>query len=283
MITRIASALVISLLVGVAIACGDTTPAPSSTPLEPETAETVFEVGLCVTTEAAPLPIEFAYEGTVPTGFDGINKGTCTFTEPVKTVTVTLTGLAEHIETFTLGEPATEVSFPLPEGTLSISTMEIVPTGEYQRKLTVTSVNGETLVISDQPGVLTTVTILEPGTVSHGGPVIGYVSLVDNLRVAGAGVEPAGIVKQPFFVPPGQLLTVNGGDVQVFEFASTEEAATAASTVSTDGSSIGTSMVAWVAAPHFYQAGKLIVIYVGSDGGDINLLEEVVGSQFAGR
>ena len=119
--------------------------------------------------------------------------------------------------------------------------------------------------------------------VSHGGPVTDFVSLVDNLRATGATVDPAGTVTQPFFDPQGQLLTVNGADVQVFEFASTEEAATAASTVSTDGSSIGTSIITWVAPPLFYQRGKLIAIYVGSDSGVINTLNGAIGSQFAGR
>ena len=113
-------------------------------------------------TRAAQLPIEFEFFGTVPTGFDGINQANCTFTKAVETVTVKLTGPATHTETFTLGEPTTEVSFPLPEGTLSISTLEIVPPGEYQREMTVISVDGDTLAISDQPGVLKTVTILEP-------------------------------------------------------------------------------------------------------------------------
>ena len=125
-------------------------------------APVAFEVGPCRMTRAAQLPIEFEYKGTVPTGFDGINRANCTFTKPVETVTVTLTGPATHTEVFTLGEPSTDVSFPLPEGTLSISTLEIVPPGEYEREMTVTSVDGETLVVSDQPGVLKTVTVLEP-------------------------------------------------------------------------------------------------------------------------
>ena len=120
-----------------------------------------FEAGPCRITRASQLPIEFEYKGTVPTGFDGINQANCTFTKPVKTVTVTLSGPANHTEIFTLSEPSTEVSFPLPEGTLSISTLEIVAPGEYEREITVTSVDGETLVVSDQPGVLKTVTILE--------------------------------------------------------------------------------------------------------------------------
>ena len=243
----------------------------------------LFEVGACLTTLATPLPIEFEYKGSIPTGFDGINMATCTFTKPVETVTVTLGGPANHTELFTLAEPTTKVSFPLPEGILSITTLEIVPPGEYQRKMAVTSVDGETLVISDQPGVLTTVTILESGTVSHGGPVTDHVSLVDSLRAAGATVDPAGAISQPFFMPEGQVLTVNGEDVQAFEFASKAEADAIAETVSADGSSVGTSMTFWVASPHFYKAGRLIVIYVGSDSDVINMLQEAMGSQFAGR
>ena len=121
-----------------------------------------------------------------------------------------------------------------------------------------------------------------PSDVSHGGPVVDYVSLVDSLRAAGAAVDASGTVSQPFLAPLGQVLTVDGKDVQAFEFPSVEEADTVAATVSADGSSIGTSIVAWVAPPHFYMAGRLIVIYVGSDRDVIDALEAAMGSQFAG-
>ena len=125
---------------------------------------TTFEMGPCRMTRAAQLPIEFEYRGTIPTGFDGINTAGCTFRKPVETVTVVITGpAASHTEVFTLIEPGTEVAFPLPEGTPSRTTREIVPPGTYKREMTVTSVDGETLLISDQPGVLPTVTILDPG------------------------------------------------------------------------------------------------------------------------
>ena len=139
----------------------ESTPLPTQTP-GPETVTPPFDVGPCIMTRAAQLPIELEYSGSIPTGFDGINQAACTFTKPVATVTVVLTGPATHTETFTLDEPSLEVAFPLPEGTLSITTLEIVPPGEYQREMTVTSVDGETLVISGQPGVLKTVTIIEP-------------------------------------------------------------------------------------------------------------------------
>ena len=115
-------------------------------------------------TRAAPLPIEFEYEGTTPTEFDGINKATCTFTKPISRVSVTLRNEdgSVHGQTFFIDPPSDELSFPLPEGLSSETTLEQLRTGEYEREMTVTSVDGETLVISDQPGVLKIVTILGP-------------------------------------------------------------------------------------------------------------------------
>lgn len=56
-----------------------------------------------------------------------------------------------------------------------------------------------------------------------------------------------------------------------------------ASQVAPDGGSIGTSMVTWVDTPHFYKAGRIIVLYVGSDETVLGLLAKVMGAQFAGR
>ncbi len=130
-----------------------------------------------------------------------------------------------------------------------------------------------------------------PAAVSHGGPVKDYVSLVDSLRAAGATVDPAGTTSESFFAPQGQRLTVNGEGVQAFEFGSAEEADAGAEGVSASGSSIVTtfadgtgksSMITWVESPHFYKAGKLIVLYVGCDSDVIDVLQETMGPQFAG-
>jgi hypothetical protein len=123
----------------------------------------------------------------------------------------------------------------------------------------------------------------EEPIVSHGGPTTDYVSLIDNLRQAGATVEPTGEVTQPFFSVTGNIIVVNGGDVQVFEYADAAAAEAEAALVSPDGSSVGTSMISWVATPHFYKAGRLIVLYVGDSTGVINVLEAELGQQFAGR
>jgi hypothetical protein len=119
--------------------------------------------------------------------------------------------------------------------------------------------------------------------VSHGGPVVDYVSLVDALRAASASVEPADKITQEFFSPTGQIIKVNGADVQVFEYPDEAAAEAEAAQVAPDGGSIGTTMVMWMDAPHFYKTGKLIVLYVGSDTAITGLLEPVLGQQFAGR
>ena len=121
-----------------------------------------------------------------------------------------------------------------------------------------------------------------PGSDSHGNPIGGHVEFVDTLRAAGASVEPVGPVTQPFFTPEGYILKVNGADVQDFEYESDQAMESEASRVAPDGSSIGTSMVSWMDTPHFYKAGRIIVLYVGNDAAVLELLEQVLGPQFAG-
>ncbi|HEV2107022.1 MAG TPA: hypothetical protein VGR16_02025 [Thermomicrobiales bacterium] len=38
----------------------------------------------------------------------------------------------------------------------------------------------------------------------------------------------------------------------------------------------------WVAPPHFFRQGAVIVLYVGEDPAVLDLLEELLGAQFAG-
>ena len=122
-----------------------------------------------------------------------------------------------------------------------------------------------------------------PPITSHGGPVTDYISLVDNLRAAGATVNPVGEVEQPFFSVKGLVVKVNDNDVQVFEYSDANAAENEAKSISPDGSSVGTSMPFWVAPPHFYKVEKLIVLYVGENKDTIGILDSVLGPQFAGR
>lgn len=119
--------------------------------------------------------------------------------------------------------------------------------------------------------------------ISHGGPVVDYVSLIDMLRSKGATVTPQGEVSQELFSMSGNAILVNRANVQVFTFGSELEAKTQAEQINPDGSGTKTMMITWVEPPHFYRKGKIIVLYVGSDPETISLLEQVLGEQFAGR
>lgn len=108
-------------------------------------------------------------------------------------------------------------------------------------------------------------------------------SLISALQAAGATVETGDAITQPFFTPEGQTVKMNDADLQVFEYESAEAMAKESALVAPDGGSVGTSMVDWIDTPHFYKAGRIIVLYVGSDQAALDLLDKVLGPQFAGR
>jgi hypothetical protein len=115
---------------------------------------------------------------------------------------------------------------------------------------------------------------------SQGGLAVDQASLVEALRDAGATVEIDGQIRQPFLSVQGQVLTVNGQDVQVYEYASESAAKKDAAKIQPDASISG-SHINWIDQPHFYQSGKLIVLYIGTDPAVLSALESALGKPFA--
>jgi hypothetical protein len=106
---------------------------------------------------------------------------------------------------------------------------------------------------------------------------IGTPDLVEALSAGGGSVELGGPVQQAFFAVEGRSLTLNGSDVQVFEYPSVSAREADSALISPDGSEIGTTMVTWVDQPTFWAKGKLIVLYVGRDQAIIDLLAGALG------
>ncbi len=103
------------------------------------------------------------------------------------------------------------------------------------------------------------------------------------LRAKGARVElTSENASQPFFTVTGRIVNVNGEGVQVFEYPNAAMAEREAKLVSPSGSPVGTSMITWMAPPHFYRSGPVIALYVGSNGAVTKALEAALGPQFAG-
>ncbi|HWP78395.1 MAG: hypothetical protein AB1299_05910 [Thermoproteota archaeon] len=114
------------------------------------------------------------------------------------------------------------------------------------------------------------------------GQVSDYSSLVEAIKSRGVLVEPVDELDDSPFSTTTKVISVGGADVQVYEFHSESDAGTASLTVSEDGTEIGTSIIQWIDVPHFYTKGKIIVLYVGQNPEITNLLESLLGTQFAG-
>lgn len=87
--------------------------------------------------------------------------------------------------------------------------------------------------------------------------------LASQLQAAGLKVERKGSVRQPFFTVPARVLAIGADEIEVFEFASAQDAEKAAATVNPDGGTIGTSAMHWMAPPHFHRRDRTILIHLG--------------------
>jgi hypothetical protein len=124
---------------------------------------------------------------------------------------------------------------------------------------------------------------------SHGGPVQDQVSLIDALRKS-VTVDISGTISQPVLSPQsGTTIRISGGtltnpaDLQLFEYGSASAASADAKRISSDGSGTATTKISWVAPPHFFLMGRVMVIYLGNDSAVVSLLSGVLGPQFAGH
>lgn len=118
--------------------------------------------------------------------------------------------------------------------------------------------------------------------VSFEGNVEDHDTFVRAVEAQGTSVETIEKREDSVFSVPVTVIAIGGADVQVFEFKSASDAQSAALTVSDDGTEIGTSIIRWIDAPHFYTKGKVIVLYVGQNPDILNLLGSILGPQFAG-
>ena len=67
----------------------------------------------------------------------------------------------------------------------------------------------------------------------------------------------------------------------MFEFAVTGEARQPAASISSGGSTIGTTLIGWASRPHFFLTGRMIVLYVGEEERIVSLVQGVMGSSNA--
>jgi hypothetical protein len=124
-------------------------------------------------------------------------------------------------------------------------------------------------------------------------PITNYSTLLRYLRDSGASIREEGEVSWSFFYDDieGRRVAVNESTIEVYKYANAEAMEAEASCVSPDGFGImkewgdgrgSGKQVGWIAPPHFYKAGRIIVFYCGDNDSIISLLENALGKQFAG-
>lgn len=128
-----------------------------------------------------------------------------------------------------------------------------------------------------------------PGTPSPTPARLDLATLLRSARDAGITVRRVTPISEPFFAGRGHTLSLNGtGPIEVFEYASAEAAAAEAARVAADGYSTRggpgepAAQIEWIAPPHFFRRGSVMVVYLGSDTAVLAWLRGTLGRQFAG-
>ncbi len=124
-------------------------------------------------------------------------------------------------------------------------------------------------------------------TPSPGEPVTDYSSFIGNLKAAGFTVREGERTEGDQLFRAGQRVFIDGARISTYEFPTEKALVEWRSSVSQDGYSIptrggGVAMVEWVAPPHFYDAGTLLVLYFGDRPVILDGLAYLLGPQFAG-
>lgn len=117
-----------------------------------------------------------------------------------------------------------------------------------------------------------------------------YKSFVEHLRRAGFTVKEEEDIEALVSSIKGKTLLVNNDTVQVFEYKKAAVADAEAARISPDGFKVErtengvktASNLFWIATPHFYKRGRLVVLYLGDDSALRAVIEAALGPQFAG-
>lgn len=109
-----------------------------------------------------------------------------------------------------------------------------------------------------------------------------YDDFIEELLESGAAVQHMGSIYQPFMSGQGRVVRVNGEDIQIFEYANDTAARNEVKSFTSDGCCFGNTNISWMGSPHIYQQDRLLVIYVGDRTSMRNLLENMMGTQYAG-
>lgn len=91
------------------------------------------------------------------------------------------------------------------------------------------------------------------------------------LNEAGATLELGDTVENEYLTVPGQILSINGEEVQIYTYNSAEDVDLQVSQIPETADPED--------RPHVYRMGRMLVLYTGGDPGVLDLLEDVLGAR----
>jgi len=106
--------------------------------------------------------------------------------------------------------------------------------------------------------------------------------LVSGLRRARGNVEVLGEAEGSILGVSGRALRFGDAEVVAYEYATLSGREAISGSIAPDGLSIGGVSVSWDGRPNIWAEGRLIVLYVGTDGGTIVLLSGLLGDPITG-
>lgn len=120
-------------------------------------------------------------------------------------------------------------------------------------------------------------------------PLTSTNALIAALRAQGATATLGDMLPNalPCLSVSGQVVFVNTGAINAFEYSSVAAAERDATKISPDGSGViadqCAALITWVGPPHFYKRDQMIAVYAGSSDDVLRPLEAVLGQPFASR
>ena len=118
-----------------------------------------------------------------------------------------------------------------------------------------------------------------PTMTSPNAPVFKLADVIDALSGVGATVEQGGRVPAMPFSVPGQLFDVDAFEIAVREYADAAARAEEEETIAMGGWSVNNTPVEWIASPHYWSRGRVIVLYLGDNPTAIDLLNSTLGPE----
>lgn len=109
-------------------------------------------------------------------------------------------------------------------------------------------------------------------------------SLVVDLATRGVAVTVAdGRIVKPYLSAFGVIMRVNDQPLQVFVYPNEASLVVDIIGLADDASSVDGIPLSWAAAPHFWRKGPVLLVAVTDDVELVELIDGIIGTQFAGR